>query len=82
MNTGIIMIGLSLVILSIALVSSPASAAHPDGDNGLSCRGGIQVQALPSKGITPVAVGTNGTAVLPDATANYEVCVQKMPYKS
>ena len=36
MNTGIIMIGLSLVLLSVGLISSPASAALPHGDCGNS----------------------------------------------
>jgi len=34
MNTGIIMIGLSLVLLSVGLISSPVSAALPEGSCG------------------------------------------------
>ena len=59
MNTGIIMIGLSLVLLSVGLISSPASAAHPHGDCGSS----ILLPDLPhgTNGITEPA----GTIDLP-----------------
>jgi len=41
MNTGIIMIGMAFVLLSVGLISSPASAAVQETSFGLSCSSGI-----------------------------------------
>jgi len=41
MNTGIILIGLALVLLSVGLISAPATAAVQDCDSGTPWFGGI-----------------------------------------
>lgn len=41
MNTGIILIGLALVLLSVGLISAPATAAVPHCDCVTPCFGGI-----------------------------------------
>lgn len=61
MNTGIIMIGLSLILLSVGLISSPASAALPDG----SCGNAIPVlDPLPGTAATST-VAASSTHRLP-----------------
>ena len=40
MNTGIIMIGMAFVLLSVGLISSPASAAVQETSFGPSCSSG------------------------------------------
>ena len=61
MNTGIIMIGLSLVLLSVGLVSSPASAAFPDG----GCGSAVMAPCFPY-GTTITSSGD--TSATPDCT--------------
>ncbi|MDD5144132.1 hypothetical protein [Methanoregula sp.] len=61
MNTGIIMIGLSLILLSVGLISSPASAALPDED----CGSGVLVPGSPQGTIGTGTGMTSGTTNLP-----------------
>lgn len=61
MNTGIIMIGLSLVLLSVGLISSPASAALPDG----SCGSAILIPDSLHGTTGTSTVETSGTPDLP-----------------
>jgi hypothetical protein len=78
MNTGIIMIGLSLVLLSVGLISSPASAALPHGD----CGSIILVMDSPH-GTTSTGSGeTNGTPDLPITSAGILTYDYGMPHGS
>ena len=73
MNTGIIMIGLSLVLLSVGLISSPVSAALPSEDCGSS-------MLLPdSPHGTTCVVEPAGTTDLPIFGAGTRTYVHGMP---
>lgn len=61
MNTGIIMIGLSLVLLSVGLISSPASAALSDSD----CGSDIPVWVFPHGAPGTGTAGTTPATALP-----------------
>ncbi|PKG33669.1 hypothetical protein [Methanoregula sp.] len=78
MNTGIIMIGLSLVLLSVGLISSPASAALPDGD----CGSIILVPGSPHGTTSTGSGGTNGTPDLPVISAGILTNDHGMPRSS
>lgn len=69
MNTGIIMIGLSLVLLSVGLISSPASAALPDS----SCGSDIPLQVFPHGTPGSGTAGTTATTALPVTRAETKV---------
>jgi len=78
MNTGIIMIGLSLVLLSVGLISSPTSAAFPDG----SCGSAVMVPSSPH-GATITSTGeTRGTPARPITSAGIRTYDHWMPGSS
>lgn len=65
MNTGIIMIGLSMVLLSVGLISSPASGALSEGDCGSS----ILIPDSPYGTTGTSSMETSGTPDLPITSA-------------
>jgi len=78
MNTGIIMIGLSLILLSVGLISSPASAALPDG----SCGSAFLVPGSLHGTAGTSTVEPSGTPDHPIAIAGIRTCDQRMPGSS
>ncbi len=73
MNTGIIMIGIAFVLLSVGLISSPASAAVQETSFGLSCNSGIFHDACLADGEDP------GYAGIPDISLNRGMSETKSP---
>ncbi|AGB02026.1 hypothetical protein [Methanoregula formicica] len=78
MNTGIIMIGLSLVLLSVGLISSPASAAFPDG----GCGSAVMVPGSPHGATITSTWETSGTPVFPITSAGIRTYNHRMPGSS
>lgn len=69
MNTGIILIGLALVLLSVGLISAPATAAVPDCDCSTSCPGGISPgDPAPGCSSTPLS-GMTGIMAAPQVSS-------------